>query len=148
MRSRSDVLAGPAERTKPERPEQGATATSSAEDALRGRIILVADAHPDTRELYRVFLQSAGARIIDAQDGRDALVKACSDHPDAIVSDAQLPFIDGLELCRLLRTDGRNRRSADHSGRGGRPVHGDRGVAARRRRCRLRQAALAGHAAQ
>jgi CheY-like chemotaxis protein len=74
-------------------------------DSLRGRTILVADADADTRELYRLCLQSTGAKVCDAFDGRDALAKTYSERPDAIVMDVQLPFIDGLELCRLLRID-------------------------------------------
>ena len=74
-------------------------------DSLRGRTILVADADADTRELYRLCLQSTGAKVCDAFDGRDALAKTYSERPDAIVIDVQLPFIDGLELCRLLRID-------------------------------------------
>src|SRR4051794_33729996 len=70
-------------------------------NALHGRTILVADADPDTRELYRVCLQAAGAKVCDALDGRDALAKTYSERPDGIVVDVQLPFIDGLELCRL-----------------------------------------------
>jgi CheY-like chemotaxis protein len=106
MQSRSDALAAPSDNARTRSSEQRAAGTSSADGELRGRTILVADAHADTREIYTVYLQSAGARVIEAQDGRDALVKACADHPDAIVSDSQLPFIDGLELCRLLRMDG------------------------------------------
>ena len=38
--------------------------------------ILVADASDDTRLLYRVALQVAGCEVLEAADGRDALVKA------------------------------------------------------------------------
>jgi len=79
--------------------------TTAPDGALRGLTILVGDADADTRELYRLSLQSAGAKISDAQDGRDALAKAYSDQPDAIVASVQLPFIDGIELCKLLRLD-------------------------------------------
>jgi two-component system, cell cycle response regulator DivK len=106
MAPRSDILAAPSQGERTEPREEPATKLRSASDVLRGRTILVADAHGDSRELYSVYLESVGARVMDAQDGREALVKACGNHPDAVVADSQLPFIDGLELCRLLRLDG------------------------------------------
>jgi CheY-like chemotaxis protein len=106
MRSRSGAFAGPIEEVSGEHSGPHAPERDSAGvDALRGRAILVADAHADTRELYAVYLKSAGATVVDAPDGRDALVKTFDAQPDAIVADSQLPFIDGAELCRLLRGD-------------------------------------------
>lgn len=106
MRSRSDALAGQHDRAHGEQAEPHTAEPRSATlHALCGRTILVADAHADTRELYTVYLKSAEAAVVDASDGRDALVKTFGSRPDAVVADAQLPFIDGVELCRLLRTD-------------------------------------------
>jgi CheY-like chemotaxis protein len=106
MRSRTDNVAD-----QPDHADRGPVehyageSAPSAADALRGRTILLADAHADTRELYMVYLHSAGATVVDASDGREALVKTFGSRPDAIIADSQLPFIDGLELCRLLRVD-------------------------------------------
>jgi CheY-like chemotaxis protein len=102
MRSSSDLRP---DRTQADHAEHALDDASRTGDVLRGRTILVADAHADTRELYTVCLQSAGARILQAPDGRDALVQAFGERPDGIVADCQLPFIDGLELCRLIRVD-------------------------------------------
>jgi CheY-like chemotaxis protein len=101
MRSQGDVHLDRAQASQAEHR----SSDKASVDALRGRTILVADAHADTRELYTLYLQSAGVTVVDAQDGRDALVKSLGSHPDAIVADSQLPFIDGIELCRLLRLD-------------------------------------------
>jgi CheY-like chemotaxis protein len=90
---------------EPSERRTAADAASRPTISLFGRTILVADADEDTRELYRICLQSTGAKVCDALDGRDALAKTYSERPDAIVLDVQLPFIDGLELCRLLRID-------------------------------------------
>src|SRR5262245_34828319 len=105
MRSHTDSVAVQPDRADGEQAERCVADPSAALDALRGRTILVADANAQTRELYRVFLQSAGVTVIDVQDGRDALVKTFGANPDAIVADSELPYIDGLELCRLLRVD-------------------------------------------
>jgi CheY-like chemotaxis protein len=102
MRWNTDVLPDQAQGRNTDRACGGAAPPI---DALRGRTILVADAHADTRELYAICLRSAGARILDASDGRDALAKVFGERPDAIIADCQLPFIDGLELCRLIRLD-------------------------------------------
>jgi DNA-binding response OmpR family regulator len=68
-------------------------------------LVLLVDRDDDTREMYAEFLKSADVDIEQAADGRDALAKAISRRPDAIVTDTRLPGIDGYELCRLLRLD-------------------------------------------
>jgi CheY-like chemotaxis protein len=78
------------------------TPADAAGDALN---VLVVDADPDTRAVYRRELLAAGLRVFDATDGRDALVQVYSQRPHAIVVDATLPYIDGLQLCALLRQD-------------------------------------------
>jgi CheY-like chemotaxis protein len=74
----------------------------AADDILT---VLVADADPDARAAYRGELIAAGLRVFDATDGRDALVQLYSQRPHAVVADARLPYIDGLQLCALLRDD-------------------------------------------
>ena len=46
--------------------------------------ILVADPDNKTRLLYRDLLQSAGSDVVDAVDGRDAMVKALSIQPPCV----------------------------------------------------------------
>jgi len=105
MSSRSASEAVDAARAGEPAEHHAAGSEPTGLDALRGRTVLVADAHADTRERYTAYLRSAGAAVLEAADGRDALVKTFGSHPDAIVADSQLPFIDGLDLCRLLRVD-------------------------------------------
>jgi len=71
------------------------------------RLILIADADPAACGLYRTALQANGFETDDALDGRDALAKVFALQPAAIVLAADLAFIDGCELCRLVRGDGR-----------------------------------------
>jgi len=68
-------------------------------------LALVADPHDDTRALYSEFLRLSNWDTEQAGDGREALAKALSGRPDAIVAEAWLPGIDGLELSRLVRAD-------------------------------------------
>ena len=77
--------------------------------AQRGRptpsVILVVDPDPDTRELYVAGLALSGWTADGIADGREALAKAISYRPAAIVTEIRVPRLDGLELCRLLRSD-------------------------------------------
>ncbi len=66
---------------------------------------LLVDRDADTRQLYAEFLRRIACEIDEAEDGRDALAKALTGHPDVIVTETRLPGISGLELCRVLRHD-------------------------------------------
>ena len=69
------------------------------------RTVLVADADPDARKIYTRLLTAGGVRVVEAADGREALVQIFKMRPDALVMDVKLPFIDGLQLCGLIRHD-------------------------------------------
>jgi len=71
------------------------------------QLIVIADPDPTVCGLYRGALQAGGFETDDAFDGRDALAKVFARQPSAVVLAADLAFIDGYELCRLLRADGR-----------------------------------------
>ena len=67
--------------------------------------ILIADPDPDTRELYRETLRGTGCDVIDAADGRDALVRALVHRPSLVITETRLPGFDGYALCGVLRRD-------------------------------------------
>ena len=67
--------------------------------------VLVADDEPEIRAFVRRHLEAAGYRVEEAADGEDALARARERLPDLIVSDVMMPRLDGLGLCRALRTD-------------------------------------------
>ena len=71
-------------------------------DTLR---ILIADGDGSSRARYRDVCLGAGWEVIEAEDGRDALVKALVHHPTLTVSVVDLPLIDGLTLCDIIRRD-------------------------------------------
>lgn len=68
--------------------------------------ILVVDDEAAIRRLLRNTLERAGYAVADAVNGRDALLRAAADRPDAILLDLGLPDRDGLGLIPLLRGDG------------------------------------------
>jgi two-component system chemotaxis response regulator CheY len=70
---------------------------------------LIAEADADTRSLYRDLLSKTGCDVVDAEDGRDALVKALSVRPTLVITETRLPMFDGYALCEVLRRDSATR---------------------------------------
>lgn len=66
-------------------------------------VILVVDDDPHIRELVRLFLQRAGFDVLEAADGREALLKLEGVKADMVILDIMMPNMDGWELCRELR---------------------------------------------
>lgn len=66
--------------------------------------ILVIDDHIDMR-FYVSSILSDSFRIIEAQDGEQALKKIEANPPDLIIADVMMPNMDGMELNRRLKTD-------------------------------------------
>jgi DNA-binding response OmpR family regulator len=64
---------------------------------------VVSDDDVDLRELIAIMLRSRGFDVVMAPDGYAALALILSDGADGLVSDFQMPGLDGLALCRLLR---------------------------------------------
>ena len=48
-------------------------------------------------------LKGAGYDVIEAVDGQDALTKAQSSNPDVVLTDVNMPVMDGITLIRELR---------------------------------------------
>jgi phosphate regulon transcriptional regulator PhoB len=67
--------------------------------------ILVVDDEPDALELIEFNLQAAGYEVLTSANGEAALKKARAALPQLILLDVMLPEIDGLEVCKLLRSD-------------------------------------------
>lgn len=65
--------------------------------------ILVIDDNPLVLESMLAFLQSEGHKVQTAQSGRRGVELAEEEHPDLIVSNFDMPDIDGLEVFRTLR---------------------------------------------
>lgn len=68
-------------------------------------VTLLVNRDSDTRAKYAEFLRLCGQEVDEARDGREALAKALSLHPDVIVTGTRLPGISGVDLCKLLRRD-------------------------------------------
>jgi two-component system response regulator MprA len=68
--------------------------------------ILVVDDEPAVRDSLGRALRLEGYEVELAEDGRDALERLEARRPDALVLDLMMPRIDGLEVCRALRSKG------------------------------------------
>jgi DNA-binding response OmpR family regulator len=67
--------------------------------------ILVVDDEPKIVRLVRDYLEHGGFEVIVAHDGREALMRARTEHPDLVVLDLGLPGLDGLDVTRTLQRD-------------------------------------------
>jgi DNA-binding response OmpR family regulator len=66
--------------------------------------ILVVDDEPPIVELVRGYLERYGYEVLVAADGPSAIQSARAVGPDVIVLDLMLPGLDGIEVCRQVRT--------------------------------------------
>ena len=73
-------------------------------------LILVVDDEEDILELVRYNLEREGFAVACSPSGEDALTQVRRITPDLIVLDLMLPGMDGFELCRSLKGDGRTSR--------------------------------------
>ncbi|MGC8634882.1 MAG: response regulator transcription factor [Candidatus Limnocylindrales bacterium] len=67
------------------------------------RVLVVDDELPIV-ELVRGYLEREGYEVLSAADGLQALALARTGSPDVLVLDVMLPGLDGVEVCRQLRT--------------------------------------------
>ena len=65
--------------------------------------ILVVDDFDDTRLLLRTFLERKGFRVVEAQNGLEAVAMARNEDPALIIMDMQMPYLDGLAATRKIR---------------------------------------------
>src|SRR4029078_11686141 len=81
------------------RPARGGlSATAMAEK------ILVVEDERNIASFVAMYLKNARYEVDIARDGTEALQKADSTKPDLVVLDLMLPIIDGLEVCRQIRS--------------------------------------------
>jgi len=77
----------------------------TAETTARAREILVADDSVTSRMLLKNILESAGYHVTTATDGVDALTTLKVRDFDLLVSDVEMPRMDGFELTTKVRAD-------------------------------------------
>ncbi len=84
--------------SKKEQNNEGAFGTDTVK-------ILVVDDSPSTREIEKELLESYGYQVTVAEDGQDGLNKAKAELFDAVLTDVEMPIMDGFSLTAKLREE-------------------------------------------
>jgi DNA-binding response OmpR family regulator len=71
------------------------------------KTILVAEDDPVTLRFVVSLLEESGYQVLVAEDGESAVATAMRSRPDLLVSDLVMPYRDGYEVLRAIRTDER-----------------------------------------
>jgi len=69
--------------------------------------IVIADDEAPIRMVVGEKLRSAGFTVVEARDGEEALDLVREHVPVAVITDLQMPYMNGLELCTAMRADAR-----------------------------------------
>ena len=72
---------------------------------IQSRTILIVEDSPVQVEVLRRTLEGAGHKVIAASNGAEGLAMAKANHPDAVVSDINMPVMDGYAMCHAIRDD-------------------------------------------
>ncbi|MDO9074491.1 MAG: response regulator, partial [Rubrivivax sp.] len=87
----------------------GTPATPGAEEAEapRAPMVMVVDDSLTVRRVTQRLLVREGYRVVTAKDGLDALEKLADERPVVLLSDIEMPRMDGFDLLRNVRADTR-----------------------------------------
>ena len=66
--------------------------------------VLIVEDEKDILQLVKLYLEKEGYRIVTASTGSEGLAQVRTEKPDLVVLDLMLPEIDGLEICKRLRS--------------------------------------------
>lgn len=83
--------------------EQEAITPQATQTELVDKTVLVVEDNVQFRSFVAGELARVYATVLTAQDGEEALQKACEQVPDIIVSDVMMPRLSGTEMCRRLK---------------------------------------------
>jgi two-component system, chemotaxis family, chemotaxis protein CheY len=85
------------------RGSAGLTIDASTRESRMSWSILVVDDSATARAQLRVAFEAKGARVVEAENGRDGLWRARSEKVDLIISDVHMPVMDGLQMIQEIR---------------------------------------------
>jgi two-component system, chemotaxis family, chemotaxis protein CheY len=67
------------------------------------KTIMTVDDSPSMRQMITFTLKEAGYEVIEAADGQEALKKLNTEKADMLITDLNMPNMDGIELIKALR---------------------------------------------
>ena len=98
------VLQAPALLAQARRSSAGGAPTAQADAAQRVRVLVVDDSL-NTRDIEKDVLEAHGYQVTLAEDGVDGLAKARNGQYDAVLTDVEMPNMDGFTLTAALREE-------------------------------------------
>ena len=81
--------------------------TADTKGSLAGVKVMVIDDSNTIRRSAEIFLMQAGATVILAEDGFDALAKIADHQPKVVFVDIMMPRLDGYQTCALIKKNPR-----------------------------------------
>lgn len=72
-------------------------------DSVHTPLVLIAEDHEDSRDALRTLLDAFGYRVVEAENGREAVERALAERPDLILMDMMMPQVDGFQATREIR---------------------------------------------
>lgn len=82
--------------------QQTDAGSAPADPADKPRVLIVDDEAP-IRKAVNIILKQIGCEVLEAADGGDALDKVEAYRPDLVISDINMPVMDGFQLCKQVR---------------------------------------------
>jgi CheY-like chemotaxis protein len=67
--------------------------------------ILIVDDDAMVRQLLRIVMRQLGHEVLEAQNGRDGLQQYHAQPADVVITDIQMPEMDGLEMIQEIQRD-------------------------------------------
>ncbi|HUB81806.1 MAG TPA: response regulator transcription factor [Bryobacteraceae bacterium] len=66
--------------------------------------VLNVDDEPQARRAVKIALVARGVEVLEAATGLEAIAKLHEDNPDVVILDVNMPGMNGIETCRVIRT--------------------------------------------
>ena len=93
----------PRPRTQVPLPRMSTVQPPPSAGEARVPVVLIAEDHEDSRDAMRTLLDAFGYRVVEAGNGREAVERAVAEHPDVILMDMMMPYVDGFQATREIR---------------------------------------------
>jgi len=71
----------------------------------KARRILVVEDNTDSRDILAKLLRMSGYEVISASNGESGYAAALNELPDLIITDINMPVMDGIQLLKKVRSD-------------------------------------------
>ncbi len=102
----AETLSAAGPRTDEPTPDVGETVGSADQSGSAATTVLVVDDDPDLHALMELYLTGAGYRTVSAFDGMEGLMALARHEVDVVISDINMPNLDGVKLMEMITSQG------------------------------------------